>query len=130
MQMDPGSNYLMDRALTPQSYSAGDHNGAQVDHADAPSASFLIDVGDVGSNGTVDAKVQHSDDGATWTDEPDGQADNDTAITQMTAAGTARLDVPNPRGRYSRVVVTVGNNAVTLAVSSMAGPRHRNLPWE
>ena len=129
MQMDPGSNYAFDRAVAPGSTATGDTNSAQIDHANMPGGSYLIDVSDVGTGGTVDAKLQYSDDGATWTDEPDGDAGNDTAIDQMTAAGQARLDVPNPRGRYTRVVVTVGNNSVVLGASYVAGPYNRNMPW-
>ena len=126
MRLDPGSNYTMARALAPESKSTGDHNSSMVDHAEASSVSFLIDVSDVGTGpGTVDAKVQYSDDGSTWTDEPDDQAGNDTAISQMNSTGQAQLNVPNPRGRYSRIVVTVGTNAVTLGAMSVLGPlRH------
>ncbi|HKJ75574.1 MAG TPA: hypothetical protein VKA64_00040 [Gammaproteobacteria bacterium] len=129
MQMDPGSNYELDRAVAPGSTSTGDTNSAAIDHANVPGASFLIDVSDVGTGGTVDAKLQYSDDNSNWNDEPDGNAGNDAAITQMTAVGQARLDVPNPRARYSRVVVTVGNNSVVLGVSYVAGPYNRKMPW-
>ena len=92
MKMDPGSNYLMISGLAPASVATGDHETGHVDHAEAASASFLVDVGDVGSAGTVDAVVQYSDDGSTWTNEPDGLAGNNTAIEQMTAVGQARVD--------------------------------------
>jgi len=123
MKMDPGSNYSITEAIAAQELTAAAHNGAAVDHADAPSVSFLISAGTIGSSGTVDAKVQYSDDGSTWTDEPSSpDIGNDTAITQITEAGSARLDVPNPRGRYSRVVVTVGTAACVVGVVSVAGP--------
>lgn len=123
MKFDPGTNYTIAEALASQSYNAGAQNSAAVDHADAPCASFLISVGTVGSSATVDAKVQYSADNSTWTDEPDTNAGNDTAIIQITEAGTAQLDVPNPRARYSRVVVTVATAACVLGVTSVAGPK-------
>jgi len=126
MRLDPGSNYTIAEALAAKSYNAGAQNGASVDHANGPCASFLISVGTVGSSATVDAKVQYSDDDTNWTDEPDATAGNDTEITQITAAGSALLHVPNPRARYSRVVVTVATAACVLGVSSVLGPlRHK-----
>lgn len=124
MKGDPGSNYTIDEALAAKSYAAGDHEGASVDHANGPAASFFLSAGTIGASGTVDAKVQYSDDDSTWADD-DGSSGNDTAITQITAAGTAQLDVPNPMGRYSRVLLTVGTAACVVGVTSILGPlRH------
>lgn len=125
MKTDVGSNYTLAVAVAATELAVGAVNGASVDHAQAPSASFHINLGDEGVGGTLDAKVQYSDDDSAWTDEPDGEAGNDVAITQLTAAGDAVLNVPNPRGRYSRVVLTVGTNAVDAGVTSVLGPnRH------
>lgn len=123
MKNDPGTNYYIAEAIASKSYNAGATNSAAVDHATAPCVSFFISVGTVGSSATVDAKVQYSDDNSTWTDEPDTTAGNDTAITQITEAGTAQLNVPNPRARYSRVVVTVATAACVLGVTSIAGQK-------
>jgi len=123
MRLDPGSNYTFGESHASKSYSAAAATGVKVDHADGDCVSFFISVGTVGSSATVDAKVQYSDDDSTWTDEPDTTAGNDTAITQITTAGTAQLDVPNPRARYSRCVVTVGTAACVLGVTSVLGPK-------
>lgn len=125
MKMDIGSNYTVDEALAAKSYAAGTDAGAAVDHAAGPAVAFFISVGTVGTNAGVDLKVQYSDDNSTWTDEPDTTAGNDTAITHITAAGDAQLNVPNPRGRYSRVFLTVSTDACVLGVTSVLGPlRH------
>lgn len=126
MRHDVKSNYTLAEEIASASYTAGTENGAGVDHAAASSVSFFISVGSVGGAGTLDAKTQYSDDNSTWTDYPSSDpAGNDDAITQITAAGTAQLNIPNPRGRYSRVVATVGTNAVVFGITSVLGPlRH------
>ena len=123
MRNDPGTNYTFAEAVAATTYSAGAENSAAVDHSTMPCVSFFLSVGVVGSSATVDMKLQYSDDNSTWTDEPDTTLGNDTAITQITAAGTAQIDVPNPRGRYSRVVVTVATADCDLGVVSVAGPK-------
>jgi len=128
MKGDPKSNYTIAEHIAAKSYSAGATNGTAVDHALAPSVSFLISVGTVGSSATVNAKVQYSDDNSTWTDEPDTTAGNDTAITEIDEAGSALLHVPNPRGRYSRVVSTVATAACVVGVVSVAGPKRHVAP--
>jgi hypothetical protein len=124
MKHDVGSNYTLAEAVASTESAVGAVNSASVDHADAPSVSFFISLGEKGAAGTLDAKVQHSPDDSTWTDD-DGASGNDTAIVQLTANGTAQLNVPNPQARYSRVVLTVGTNAVDCGVTSVLGPlRH------
>lgn len=123
MKNDPGSNFTIGEETAAASYTDAATNGAGVDHANGPAVSFLISVSAVGTS--LDAKVQYSDtsDFAVATDD-DGSSGNDSAITQITAAGTAQLNVPNPRGRYSRVVST-GVGAVVYSVTSVLGPlRH------
>ena len=126
MRNDIKSNYSLAAALASASQAVGVAMSTMVDHAKAGSASFLISVGTVGAASTIDMKTQYSEDNITWTDYPaDDEAGNDTAITQILAAGSAELHVPNPRGRYSRVVVTVGVTASVLGVTSVLGPlRH------
>ena len=129
MRLDPMSNYIFAQQVPPASLGTGDHNSGMVDHAQAHSASFIVSVGDIGTGGTVDAKLQYSDDGSSWNDEPDDQAGNTVAIDQITASNEyAMVHAPNPRGRYSRVVVSIGNNSVVASVSSMLGPRRHNTP--
>lgn len=118
-------NVLLARHIAPNSYAPGEVTGEAFDLAGFTNVTFFIDVGDVGAAGTLDAKLQYSDDGANWTDE-DGAGGNDTAIAQIAAAGTAALHVPNPKARYYHVAATVGGNNVAFAVTAAAGgARHR-----
>lgn len=126
MRNDVKSNYILAVALAAISQAIGTLNGAAVDHADASSVSFLVSAGTVGASSTIDVKTQYSDDNVSWTDYPvDDEAGNDSAIVQIVAAGSAQLDVPNPRGRYTRVVSTVAVAASVVGVTSVLGPlRH------
>ena len=126
MRNDPKSNYTIAEALPAISQAVGALNSASVDHALASAVSFLISVGTVGVSATIDMKTQYSDDNSAWTDYPAAdEAGNDDAITQIVAAGNALLHVPNPRGRYTRVVSTVGVAASVVGVTSVLGPlRH------
>lgn len=106
-------------AVAPQDAAAGTINSVSVDHSKANSATFFSMVSAV--TGTVDMKLQYSDDNTTWTDDT-GESGNNVAITQLSAAGVAQVDVFNPIERYSRAVVTVGGTSATLAVASVLGP--------
>jgi predicted enzyme related to lactoylglutathione lyase len=122
MKGDIKSNYQLSEALSALSRAAATYNSASVDHAVGMGVSFHISAGDMGASGTLDVKTQYSDDNVSWTDYPanDG-AGNDDAITQVVAAGDAVLHVPNPRGRYSRVVAVVAANAVVFGVTAVLG---------
>ena len=126
MRNDIKSNYTLAAAIAAVSHGASTVNSSSVDHRDASSVSFLINAGTIGASGTVDVKTQYSDDDSAWTDYPASDpAKNDDAITQIVAAGIAQLDIPNPRGRYSRVVMTVAVAACVVGVVSVLGPlRH------
>jgi len=126
MRNDAKSNSELAESIAAQSIAPGTVNGASVDHAKAGAVSFLVSVGTVGASATIDAKTQYSDDNAAWTDYPaNDEAKNDDAIVQITAASSAQLDVPNPRGRYTRVVVVVATAASVVGVMSVLGPlRH------
>lgn len=129
MRNDPGSNYQFGEEVAAASNNTGDTNGNGVDHANGSAVSFFISVGDVGASGTLDAKVQYAE-ASDFSDavDDDGSTGNDSSITQLTAVGTAQLNVPNPRGRYSRVVLTVGANAVVAGVVSVLGPLRHVTP--
>ena len=122
MRLDPGTNYTIDESHAAKEYSVTTHEGVTVDHKGGDCVSFFISAGTIGSGSTIDVKVQYSDNDSDWTDEPNTDAGNDTSITQIVAAGDARLDVPNPRGRYSRVHLTVGAAASSLGIVSILGP--------
>jgi len=125
MQNDVKSNYQLNESIAAASAAAGVVNGAAVDHAIGSSVSFFLSVGLVGASATVDMKTQYSADGTTWNDYTANGSNNDLAITQLTAVGSAQLNIPNPVDRYSRVVVTVGTANCTLSVTSVLGPlRH------
>lgn len=126
MRQDIKSNIALTAVLSALSRSAGAVNSSSIDHASASSASFLISLGDKGAAGTLDAKVQYSPDNSSWTDYPASDPmGNDSSITQLIAAGSAQLNIVNPRGRYSRVVATVGVNACVFSVTAAVGPlRH------
>ncbi len=126
MRNDPKSNNIITSVLSASSRVAAVYNSGSVDHAEASAASFLMDAGTFGASATLDAKVQYSDDNVTWVDYPLADpAKNDSSIVQMTVAGEALLHVVNPRGRYSRVVATVGTAAVEFSVCAVVGPlRH------
>lgn len=129
MKNDVKSNYTVADSLAAASRNAGAANGTAVDHASGTTCTFHISVGSVGAAGTLDAKVQYSDDNSTFTDYPASDpAGNSSSITQLTAAGTAKLHVVVPRGRYSRVVATVGTNAVVFGVTSILGPLRHVAP--
>lgn len=138
MKHDIKSSNILAAHIAAVSYSQSvDHSslgngikaGVAVDHADGSSASFLITAGTFGSSATLAAKLQYSDNGTSWTDYPaNDPAGNDAAITTMTAAGSAQLNVVVPRGRYSRVVATVAVAAVVFGVVSVLGPRRHIAP--
>lgn len=129
MLRDVKSSYVLAVSLAAISQVAAAVNGAAVDHSAANSASFFINAGTFGASATLDAKLQYSDDGSSWTDE-DGASGNDTAITQLTAAGSAQLNVVNPQGRFSRIVATVAVAAVVFGVTSISGPSRTITPTD
>jgi|GEM_PF-1122128 len=126
MRLDPKTLYDIQDPLEAGYYIVDDHESDSIDMALTPCVTFIVSTQGVGAAGTIDAKLQYSDDNSTWTDEPDTTMGNDTAITQLTAAGQALLNVVNPRGGYYRVYMTVGVNPVNAGVISVAGPlRHK-----
>lgn len=111
--------------IAPDTYSPGNHNGVAVDMKGLLSACFVVDVGELGALGSVDAKLQYSQDGITgWTDETSGRS-NDTAITRMTATGVASLRVASPRERYYRILLTIGTAASNVSVLCIGNPSEK-----
>lgn len=129
------SNIKLTTHIAANSYAAGAQNGTAVDLSGFDDVSFFISVGSVGAAGTLDAKLQYSDDSVNWTDvtastTPGESVGNDTSIAQITAAGEARLHVPNPVHRYYRVEATVGTNAVVFGITTaLGGARHRPVTY-
>jgi len=127
MQRDIKSSYVVAVGLAAISQTAATVTSAAVDHSLGNSATFFINAGTIGASGTIDMKLQHSPDNSAWTDD-DGASGNDTAITQITAAGGAQLNVVNPQARYSRVAVTVAVAASVFGVTSIMGPLRTIVP--
>lgn len=135
MKNDVLSRYEFGSAMKPDAYAAAAYvpvtNTTSVKLGEKGDAvSFLIDVGTVGSSATVDAKIQRSADGSTWSDQPSGQDGNDTAITQITATGVARLSInnPDPAYPYYALHVTVGTAACDVGASYVVGPKRHVEP--
>ncbi len=121
MKTDVKSNFTFTPHAAPVAAAAATYTGTAVDLSLGESVSFHINAGTVASGGTLDAKLQHSPDNSTWTDEVAG-AGNSTSITQITASGAALLHVVNPRARYYRVSSTVAVAAVTYGITAVLGP--------
>ena len=119
MKQDIGSNFTV--VTKDVSATGAAVNGASIDHSNGSTGFFEVYVKTAGTS--VDMKSQYSDDGSTWVDYPAADAaKNDDAITQIVADdNSASLNIPTPRGRYSRAVVTsVGTTVCTLV--SIKGP--------
>ena len=126
MKNDPGSNMTIAAAVASDTYTDAATEGASVDHSTAPAVTFFISTTAVGT--TLDMKTQYSSDDSSWTDYASGNAaGNDVSITQLDDAGSAKLDVPNPVSRYTRVLATsVG--ACEFCVVSVLGPLRSVVP--
>jgi hypothetical protein len=114
--------------IDPDAYGAGAVNGDAVDLSKFNRVLFVVMVGDLGTNATVDYKLQGSPDGSTgWTDLAG------KAITQLTQAGTdsdkqalVEITAEELHGysgtyRYVRDVLTVGTAASDCGAVALAG---------
>ena len=118
MKGDPGVNYDIDDDGYPAlSRGANTYETESLDHGLAPSVSYFISAGAVGTS--LVATLQYSDNDSDWTDETAG-AGNDISLT-LEAAGNGTIHVPNPRGRYSHLSIVTGGTCV-FSVTSVLGP--------
>lgn len=96
-----------------QSWNTGANNGAAIDCLRYREAAFRVRAGVVGSSGTIDYKIQESDDGSTnWTDV------TGALITQVTATDAVGDPISvdcTKRKRYLRAVLTIGTAASQAA---------------
>lgn len=128
-------NIKLTTEIAANSYAAGVTNGTSVDLSGFSNVSFFVSAGSVGAAGTLDVKSQYSDDDVNWTDDTVSNAagesvGNDVSLPQITAAGEARLHIPNPVHKYYRLVATVGTNAVVFGVTTaLGGARHRPVAY-
>lgn len=128
MRFTSRQNLKFASVLPAQSYAVGAQNSTSIDFSQFGSASFRINAGTFGASATLDAKLQFSNDNATWTDVTVGASGNHpfgipvAAITQLLAAGgvqSAQLDIDDAAYRYYRVVGTVGTAAVVFGIEAI-----------
>lgn len=120
MKLDPGSNYRLDGADVS---TTDDVTSLVIDHQYGPSGAFYLVCKSVVTS--LNAKLQYGENGTDYTDEPDTTAGNDTAIVALTGAGERQINVPNPRGRYSRLLCTTVGAGVAVAFSVVGPLRHK-----
>lgn len=104
----------------PVSQGVGTADSGSLDMQKFRRAMFVVNVGSVGGAGTVDAKLQESSDNSTFTD----LSGTNVSITQITTSNkVATLEVRAGQitKRYVRCRVTVGGNAVLIAVNALGG---------
>jgi len=118
MKNDPSSNYDIVDVLDAKSRTVGTVYTAAVDLVNADCVAFLVSCGVWDTS--FEVTLQYSDDGSTWTDEPDTEAGNTVSAT-LTEAGSALIKVPNPRARYIRLKIALGGTCV-VSVTAISGP--------
>jgi len=106
MERNIGQYIALTKAINPTNASAGTINGASVDRSGYLSAVLHVACGAASGTPTaqtVDAKIQESADGSSWSDV------SGAAITQITADNSEQELNLNLSGRkqYIRAVVTV-----------------------
>lgn len=119
--------------VDPDAYTTGTQGSDSVDMMNHNRVMFVVMAGALGSSATLDAKVQYSDAGTSWTDY------TGKAITQLTDAGTdsdkqavievtsEELAATSATARYLRLLMTIGTatsdcGAVVLADCSRHSP--------
>ncbi|MBW1953957.1 MAG: hypothetical protein JRI66_12915 [Deltaproteobacteria bacterium] len=101
------------------SHAAGTVNGPAIDRVGFEEALVVVHSGTNGAGGTVDIKVQESDDNSTWADI------SGAAFDQITEANDNDIYVGRinlkPRKKYIRVVATVGTAACVFGAVIVLG---------
>jgi len=105
--------------LAADNWAVGTNNGAGIDTLGFDEALVIVNSGANGAGGTVDIKVQESDDNSTFSDI------SGAAFTQITEANdntiyVARINLEK-RKRYIRAVAVVGTAACDLGVVVLLG---------
>jgi hypothetical protein len=114
--------------IAPAPIGAGPTNGQAIDMTLHPSVMWTLYVNSVGGAGTVDMKLQQSATGTGgWTDI------TGSAITQISSSHqlvTVEADAGSlsPGNTFARAVVTVANNACSLALIVMVADNSGNDP--
>lgn len=108
-------------SITPAQRTTGTVNGSSVDVLSAPAVVAVLQLGAMAVGSTVAAKIQESNDDATWTDADSGAFD---AITTANANSALKVKYQGA-AQYIRVVVTVTGDVVvgaTIASDASASP--------
>jgi hypothetical protein len=130
------SSYLSERlaivaTVDPDAYSAGTYDSDAIDLSKFERVLFVVAVGDLGTNATVDFVVQESDAAGGSYANLAGKA-----ITQLTQAGSdadkqalveVKADELSEGKRYVRGRLTIGVAACDAAILALAGDP-RNCP--
>lgn len=106
--------------IHPVSQGVGTADSGGLDVQKFRRAMFVVNVGAVGAGGTVDAKLQESADNSTFTDLS-GTGVSITQITTSNKVATLEVRAGQLTKRYVRCRVTVGGNAVLIAVNALGG---------
>jgi hypothetical protein len=113
----PTDNSLIGQALAPVSASSGAQNGAVIDTTDYEGVTFILEVGVMATNATLDMKIQRSV-AAAFSPAVDIAG---AALVQVTyTAGGSKtyiITVPAPSARYVRCVCTPAAAASVMAVT-------------
>jgi hypothetical protein len=123
------SNIKITQHVPAASQAVGNVDGTATDLAGFSNVSYLISCGTVGASGTVNAKVQYSNDGATWVDATTDETGEPVAIAQKSAVFSERLHITKPTKRFYRVRVAIGTAASVVSVTEVLGGA-RHLPIE
>ena len=118
MKGDPGTNYSVVEGLSALSRSAATYTSASVDHALAPSATYLISCGTWA--GSLVATLEHSADDSSWTAEADTTYGNEVNLT-LTEAGSGDVKCPNPRRQFTHISLVLGGTCVA-SITNVSGP--------
>ena len=119
MKFDIVNNFEITEGYKSDTLSATTFEGASVDHKKGPCSAFILNCGTFATS--LSMKLQYSENNSDWTDEPDTSLGNDTTKS-LTAAGTITLNCPNPRGRYTRALITSGG-ANEACLINVCGPK-------
>ena len=106
---DDGYNDTQSETITTRAAGAGAITGTGID-IQGCEATVYINVGAVAAGGTLDAKIQHSDDNITYSDWSGG------TFTQIVAAGQSYKSYTGGK-RYIRLYATVAVNTVTFGAN-------------
>jgi hypothetical protein len=122
----PSEVALISQAMAPASSSTA-RNGSAIDMQGWDGCEFILEVGDIASTGTLNAKVQ-KDDNSSFSSPTDITG---AAITQLGDTGDNTviiISVREPSERYLRIVVTAATAASISGVTAIRFSAHGAVP--